>query len=654
MRLTTAIFLAVCLLFYGVDGSPPVLRLENVPWSSDRIVTLENRTNCGPGDPQPPSRVDTTERVAQLRQEIANYGVDAYIIPTDDEHQSEYVADADLRRQYISGFSGSAGTAAVTMDQQALWTDGRYFLQADDQLDCNWLFMKSGLSGVPSITGWLLANLPSGARVGADPKLFSYSTWLSYSASLQAGNIEMFPVDTNLIDIIWTDRPSYVTDPAFSLGMEFAGKSWQDKVTDIQAELTSNGHDMVVLTALDETAWTLNLRGSDIPYNPVFRSYVLVGLDRVELFTLPEKVTQEVTDHLPGVVIKDYDTIFDNLAGLENDPSVNTILISGASFAIYNAVPASKRATGTSPVRNMKAMKNAVEQQGMRNAHLKDAAALCSFMSFMESEMAADNYWDELTAASRLDAFRAEQADFMGLSFVTISGYGANGAIIHYEPTPETNIQIEKDSLYLLDSGGQYLDGTTDVTRTLHYGTPTSQHIEAYTRVLKGTLDFADLVYPYGTTYGEIDILARRPLYNVGLDYRHGTSHGVGMFLFVHENSPPYYEIGWFGSDEPGYYQDGDFGVRIENVVTVVQKNPPYNFYSPAYGFEVVTLVPYEPKLINVTLLTPGQCESVNVYHQNILDVLGPELISQGRPSTYDWLVIKTAPLDCSGASGFI
>lgn len=612
---------------------------------------MDNRTNCQPDDPQPPARVNTTERVADLRKELTNYGIDAYIIPTDDEHQSEFVAEADKRRAYISGFSGSAGTAVVSLDQQALWTDGRYFLEADDQLDCNWLLMKTGLPGVPSITGWLLETLPEGSRVGADPTLFTYNTWLDYVSTLQAGKIEMVVVETNLVDLVWTDKPPYVTDPAYPLELEFSGRSWEDKIADIRAAMTPDSTDMLVVTTLDETAWTLNLRGNDIPYNPVFRSYVLVGMDRVELYTLPEKITPEVEAHLHGeVAIKDYDTFFESLQELEDDPDISSIKVSSASFAVYDAVPASKRVEGSSPIMMMKAKKNEVEVQGMRNAHVKDGVALCDFLAFLEAEIEADNYWDEISAADRLEQYRSEQEYYMGLSFTTISAFGSNGAIIHYMPTPETNRQINKTSLYLVDSGAQFKDGTTDVTRTMHYGEPTAFHIEAYTRVLKGQLDFASFIFPYGGSYSKNDNSARRPLYAGGLDYRHGTSHGVGMFLNCHEDSPPNYEMGWFGSDEPGYYEDGDFGIRLENLITTVEKSTPHTFYSPAYGFDVVTLAPYEAKLIDLTMLSREQCEAVNAYHATVLDVVGTEMLNQGRQQGFDWLVLKTQPLDCSSS----
>lgn len=634
----------------------------NHPSPLTRNVTLDDRYNCLPGDPQPPNRVDTAERVARLRQEIANHGLSAFIVPTDDDHQSEYVGEADKRRKYISGFSGSAGTAVVLMEEQALWTDGRYFLQADEQLDCSWLLMKAYMPGTPSILQWLKDSLPSGARVGADPTLTSADTWVSYANALAADNIDLVPVTPNLVDLIWTDRPAYPSDPAFPLELKFTGKSWEEKVLEVRDEMRTAGTDVLVVSALDEVAWLLNLRGSDIPFNPVFRSYALVTMNTVELFTPAEKVSAEVEEHLHVnqceemmcVTIQNYDDIFPRLTSFEDDPLVSTVTISssysftsGASYAIYNAVPASKRRQAASPILFMKGRKNEVEVQGMTNAHLKDAVALCDFLALLENEVIAGTYWDELSAAAKSEEFRSQQEDFLSLSFDTISAAGPNAAVIHYSPSPETNRQIDDQSTYLLDSGAQYKDGTTDITRTLHFGVPTSFQIEAYTRVLMGAMDFAAMVFPVGFTLGDIDLLARRPLYEVGLDYRHGTSHGIGMCLFVHESANNAYEIGFFGSDEPGYYEDGEFGIRLETTLKVVHKDTPHDFVSPMLGFEPVALVPFEPKLINTTLLSRQQCEALNAYHATVRDVVGNELKNQERFEGYDWVLRKTEPLLC-------
>ncbi|XP_047476476.1 xaa-Pro aminopeptidase 1-like [Penaeus chinensis] len=601
-------------------------------------VTLADREKCQPGDMVPAVRVNTTLRVANLREEMNNYNLTAYIIPSGDEHQSEYVAKADERRKYISGFSGSSGLALVTLSAQALWTDGRYFLQAEDELDCAWMLMKEGMEGVPTVLEWL-KELPMGATVGADPRLIGAQTWLSYAEELEGMGIDMLGIDTNLVDLIWEEdgRPPYVQDPVFVHEMAFAGKSWQDKVADVRGEMSAAEADILVLTALDEVAWLLNLRGSDIPFNPVFRAYVAISTTSTEC------------SEQQCVTIHDYASILDYL---QDSPAQKIVVpgsyaySGGASYAVYSAVKESARVASTSPVLLTKARKNEVEIAGMKNAHVKDAVALCDFLRFLEKEITdGANVWTEISAATELQSYRAAQQDFMGLSFASISAYGSNGAVIHYEPTDATDKALGTGSLFLLDSGGQYKDGTTDVTRTMHYGQPTDAQIEEYTRVLAGHVDLASVVFPEGTTDTRLDVLARRHLYEIGLDYRHGTGHGIGMFLGVHESLSPAYEPGYFDSNEPGFYKDDAYGIRLENIMLTVTKTTPYTFDKPSLGFEPVTLVPFEAKLINQTLLSRKQCDWLNNYHATVLQVIGDELHAQGKQETHDWLVEKTRPL---------
>ncbi|KAB7498778.1 Xaa-Pro aminopeptidase 1 [Armadillidium nasatum] len=380
--------------------------------------------------------------------------VDAYIIPTSDEHLSEYVSKFDERRVFITGFKGSAGTAVVLSDgTRALWTDGRYFLQADQELDCNWLLMKESVDGVPTIPEWLKDKLQPNSVVGADPKLISAMEWLEYEKDFQESQITMRGIAKNLVDELRPGREEIEGPeiPIQILELQFAGKKWEEKVADVRKELEKQQADMIVITAMDENAWLFNLRGGDVPHNPGTLN-ALASLDSVKKVILPSKYSYS----------------------------------GGANYAIYSAIK-------------------------------------------------AGNSWNEISAADRLEKFRAEQEYYHSLSFDTISAFGSNGAIIHYSPSPETNKEITNQSLYLLDSGGQYKDGTTDVTRTLHYGTPTKFQKEAYTRVLKGAINLALLTFPKGTKDTRVDIVARSSLYEVGLDYRHGTGHGIGMFLNIHE-----------------------------------------------------------------------------------------------------------------------
>ncbi|XP_064089431.1 xaa-Pro aminopeptidase 1-like isoform X2 [Macrobrachium nipponense] len=619
------------------------------------MLTKSNRPSCNGGQKDPPSRVDTTQRVANLREQMKKATLAAYIIPSGDEHQSEQVAAPDERLKYISGFSGSAGRAIVTMTQQALFTDGRYFLQAEDELDCNWILMKDGEAFDPNELEWLGMTLLPRSRVGADPKLIGAETWLTVSNLLQYYGLEVVEVEENLVDLIWkTDgRPDYVSDPIFIHELKYAGKSWQDKVEEVRNIMKQYKVDMLILTALDEIAWLLNLRGNDIPYNPVFRSYVTVTLNELNLFVSTTKIRNNVREHFAAgsVKISEYNNFWAHLATVTGI----VVIPEASSYAVYSKIKTASRFIEPSPVILMKAQKNEVEIKGMKNAHVKDAVALCDFLSFMETEIALGKPWTELSASRELSRYRAMQEGAMGDSFATISGFGPNGAVIHYEPSLETDANLTSSSIYLLDSGGQYLDGTTDVTRTIHYGEPTPLMIETYTRVLMGHIDLATAVFPKEILDSRVDILARKPLYEIGLDYNHGTGHGIGMFLGVHEaptnirtkgtGSP--FQPGYFFSVEPGYYQDHEFGIRLENIMMVIEKDTKYST-KPMFAFEPVTLVPFEAKLIDTILLNKMQCDWLNGYHEKVLNVVGKELLTQNRKEGYNWLETKTKQLHCS------
>ncbi|XP_066984437.1 xaa-Pro aminopeptidase 1-like isoform X3 [Macrobrachium rosenbergii] len=658
----------------GVAANPVLLRqtesrmlATNVLRSKTSLTarTTSDRLLCGDDQVVLPSRVDTTQRVANLRKEMETHNLEAYIIPSNDEHQSEYVATADERLKYISGFSKSPGIAIITKTQQALWTYERYFLQAEYELDCNWILMKDGAASVQTMLEWF-QTLPSGPRVGADSKLIDAQIWQILSEQFKIFGIEMVEVEENLVDLIWeTDnRPDYPSDPIFIHELKYAGKSWQDKVKEVQIIMTENQANMLILTALDEIAWLLNLRGNDIPYNPVFRSYVTVTANEVNLFVPTNKTKDDVWEHFGdgGVVkISEYNNFWTHLStatGKVIIPQAHSYA-TGASYAVLSKIKAESRMVTPSPVILMKAQKNEVEIEGMKNAHVKDAVALCDFLSFMETEITSGNPWTELSAATKLSQYRAMQEGAMGDSFATTSGFGPNSAIIHYEPSAETDAKLTESSIYLLDSGGQYLDGTTDVTRTVHYGKPTSLMIETYTRVLMGHIDLATAVFPKEILDTSVDILARKPLYEIGLDYNHATGHGIGMFLSILEaptnidilgtGNP--FQLGYFFSVEPGYYRDHEFGIRLENIMMVIEKDTKYST-QPMFAFEPVTLVPFEAKLINTTLLNKMQCDWLNSYHKKVLDVVGKELVNQNRTKGYKWLKTKTEPLCVSSAPG--
>ncbi|XP_048766480.2 xaa-Pro aminopeptidase 1-like isoform X2 [Ostrea edulis] len=656
-------------------------------------MSPNNRPSCPPGQSVPPTRVNTTERLKSLRDEMNTAGVDAYIIPSEDAHQSEYPSAYDERRAYISGLSGSYGLAVVTQTEAALWTDGRYFLQAEDELDCNWILMKMGEIGVPSSTEWLISVLEgtTNAKVGAYPFLINSGSWRNYEKSLSKKNITMTTTTEDLVGKIWTvGRPAEPNSPINALPLKFAGRSWEDKIADMHMAMEEKGVDAMVVTGLDETAWLLNLRASDIAFNPFFLSYIMVDKKMNEttlyikdhhkkLTSNPNdtETTQKLYEHLNtgtdgscngksgycvtvlSYVPSDVENKVQSLA----DNSDMVMVSFSCNYALFSKIPESKRLQENTPAALQKSRKNDVERNGMRNSHKRDAVALITFMAKLEKEVKEGKTWTEVSAAQDLKMHRQEKLYNRGLSFPSISAAGSNGAIIHYFPTNVTDREITTSEMYLLDSGGQYLDGTTDVTRTFHFGTPTEFEKECYTRVLMGHVDLAMMNFIAGVYGREIDAIARRPLWEVGLQYRHGTGHGIGMFLSVHEGpgrislshapfeSDSPLADGQFFSDEPGYYEDGQFGIRLENIVMVKVAETKYKFPNTTFlGFETVTMVPYEPNLIKYDLLSQSQVDWINTYHVQVMEKLGAELRAN-NPEAYNWLESRTRKISLTVSS---
>ncbi|XP_041354226.1 xaa-Pro aminopeptidase ApepP-like [Gigantopelta aegis] len=636
--------------------------------------SVADRPGCRPGAVAPPNRVITTSRLAALRALFpANGGIHAYIVPSEDAHQSEYVTEYDKRRQYISGFSGSAGFAVVLLDKAALWTDGRYFLQGEAQLDCNWIFMKAG-AGAPKMTTWLISELKDipGAKVGVNPFLMSSRAWTRNSYKLSNEGITLVGT-RDLIDVIWTaGRPAPADTPINALELKFSGKRWQDKMVDLRREMTEHNVAAVVVTSLDETAWLFNLRASDIPYNPFFISYAIVEHARIRLYIVSadsklsrsptdRETTNRLYEHLNTrtngtcvgvgglcvqVIEYDPETVKTDIKALTDARSdVNVWVTPYCSQGIVSAIPKTNAVQRFSSISVAKAMKNKVETQGMFNAHNRDSAVLIKFMAFLEREVKEEKHWTEMSAADKLKEYREAEQYNRGLSFESISASGSNGAIIHYSPEATTNKAISTRDMYLLDSGGQYLDGTTDVTRTFHFGNPTDYEKECYTRVLMGSIDLAQLVWPKGLTRKDIDVLARRPLWDVGLIYRHGTSHGVGAYLSVHEAIAPSSGVlaeNMFLSDEPGFYEDGKFGIRLETIVMVENKTTKYSFPSTRFlGYKPVQLVPFERNLINPSMLSKDQTDWLNRYHAEVERTVGPLVAGSAG---YEWLKHRTKP----------
>ncbi|PIA15419.1 Creatinase/aminopeptidase [Coemansia reversa NRRL 1564] len=608
--------------------------------------------------------VSTSDRLGRLRELMANpkYNISAYVVPSEDAHQSEYVASCDQRRAFISGFDGSAGCAVITMDKAAMFTDGRYFLQARKQMDENWTLMKRGMPGVPSWQEYLVDHLPEGTRVGVDPAVIVASEGDRLKKALQAKGSggDLVSIEDNLVDKVWgTERPPQPKNKVFVQDIKYAGELHVDKIARVREEIKKEGVDGLVISALDEIAWLLNLRGSDIDYNPVFMAYVLVTKSDVTLYIDDSKLTKTVCEHLGAITVKPYQEIFNNLAEhstallqSKRQFSVSTT----ASLALVQALGTDNVKIGMPPVTSLKALKNAAEIEGMRQCHIRDGAAMANYFGWLENELLRGDgnlRLTEVDVADKLEEFRRAEEHCVGLSFSTISAVGANGAIIHYSPQRDTDAKMDTSQMYLCDSGGQYLDGTTDVTRTYHFGEPTKWQRECFTRVLKGHIALDNAVFPSGTSGYALDPLARFSLWELGLDFRHSTGHGVGSFLNVHEGPQL---IGMrkssmdFGlrpnmtiTNEPGYYEDGNFGIRIENTCVVIKVDTPYD-YTGGAGFlklDPVTMVPIQKKLVLPELFTDVERKWLNSYHQLVWEKVSPLLEKGGLG--YEWLKRETA-----------
>ncbi|RMZ86034.1 hypothetical protein DV737_g302, partial [Chaetothyriales sp. CBS 132003] len=617
--------------------------------------------------------VDTSKRLAGLRQLMQEHKVDVYIVPSEDSHQSEYIAPCDGRREYICGFSGSAGTAVITLNQAALATDGRYFNQASKQLDSNWKLLKQGLEGVPTWQEWVTEQATGGKTVGVDPTVLTAADAKKLGETLEKkSKAILVAVKQNLVDSIWSDRPARPVEKVIVLSEKYAGKSFKDKLADLRKEIDKRKCAGMVISMLDEIAWLFNLRGNDIPYNPVFFSYATVTAHTATLYVDSEKLRPEVKDYLGDAVsIKPYDSLFPDLPALseaylndlqangdaESKPKHEKLLLSNrASWALSQGLGGEESVELVrSPIADAKAIKNESELEGMRQCHIRDGAALIEYFAWLEDQLINKKATlDEVQGADKLEQIRSKGKHFVGLSFDTISSTGPNAAVIHYKPEPGSCSVIDPNAVYLCDSGAQYLDGTTDTTRTLHFGTPTNMEIKSYTLVLKGVIALDRAVFPKGTTGFAIDAFARQHLWREGLDYRHGTGHGVGSFLNVHEGpigigtrsaySEVSLSIGNVISDEPGYYEDGNFGIRIENMIMAREANTKHKFGDkPWIGFEHVTMVPMCRKLIDPLLLAPEERDWLNDYHKEVWEHTSPYF--KDDKLTSEWLSRETAPI---------
>jgi Xaa-Pro aminopeptidase len=586
-------------------------------------------------------------------------------VPSEDSHQSEYIAPSDARREFISGFSGSAGTAVITHDKAALATDGRYFNQASKQLDNNWTLLKQGLQDVPTWQDWAAEQAADGAGkkiVGTDPTTITAPDARKLAEKIKKkGGKDLVAVTENLVDQVWGgERPARPNEPVKVHSQEFAGKGFEEKIEDLRKELEKKKAAGFVVSMLDEIAWLFNLRGNDIPYNPVFFAYAVITPTTTTLYVDESKLPEDAKSHLSSVTIRPYESIFSDIAALSSaatsDAKPRKYLISTkASWALSQSLGGEEKVDEVrSPVGDVKAVKNETELEGMRQCHIRDGAALSEYFAWLEHELIEKKTTvDEVQGSDKLEEIRSKHDKFAGLSFDTISSTGPNAAVIHYKAEPGNCSIIDPAKIYLCDSGAQYFDGTTDTTRTLHFGEPSPQEIEAYTLVLKGNIALEQIRFPKGTSGFAIDAMARQYLWQYGLDYRHGTGHGVGSFLNVHEGpigigtrvqySEVPLAVGNVISNEPGYYEDGNYGIRIENVIMVKEAETKYKFGEKAYlGFEHVTMVPMCRKLIDVELLSGGEKEWLNKYHEEVLEKTGHFFKDDER--TRRWLERECAP----------
>nr|XP_009794303.1 PREDICTED: probable Xaa-Pro aminopeptidase P isoform X2 [Nicotiana sylvestris] len=622
-----------------------------------------------------------TDTLAALRSLMSAHSppLHALIVPSEDYHQSEYVSARDKRRAFVSGFTGSSGLALITMNEALLWTDGRYFLQAAQQLSDQWKLMRMGED--PAIDIWMADNLPTDAAIGVDTWCVSVDTAQKWERAFAKKQQKLVQTTRNLVDEVWNNRPPAQANPVIVHPLQFAGQSVADKLRTLRAKLVQEKGRAMIITALDEVSWLYNVRGSDVSYCPVAHAFAIVTLDSAFFYVDRRKMSTEANSYIEenGIIVRDYGDVSSDvvlLASNQLTPSptkefLRNLEIDGGNaankgngdshavefvndliwvdpgaccFALYSKVSADKVLLQQSPLALAKALK------------MQEIYGACGY--FQEAECTKQKKQlgtkrlTEVSVSDKLEEFRASKEHFRGLSFPTTSSVGSNAAIIHYKPETETCAELDPDCIYLFDSGAQYLDGTTDITRTVHFGKPTPHEKSCYTAVLKGHISLGNAMFPNGTNGHALDILARIPLWKDGLDYRHGTGHGIGSYLNVHEgphqisfrpsakNVP--LQVSMAVTDEPGYYEDGNFGIRIENVLIVKKGNTKFNFGDKGYlSFEHITWAPYQRKLIDVSILVPEEIEWLNEYHAKCREILAPYM----NTSEMEWLMKATEPI---------
>lgn len=587
------------------------------------------------------------DRLAALREVMRRESIDAFIFPSTDPHNGEYVPAHWEGRKWISGFDGSAGTAVVTMDKAALWTDSRYFIAAEEQLQgTEFKLMKERVEGTPTISQWLGMSLAhiNGAVVGLDGYVNAANEVRGLAEELRRQGGITIRTNFDPLDIIWKDRPEIPLNTVVQHPLEYAGETAESKLQRIRTAVKRSGAEALLVTALDDIAWTLNLRGSDVHCNPVAVAYLLIDVEKTILYINKVKLAPSAADALKaaGVVVEDYGNVVE---GLRHFDGYNILLDPNqVNYALFSAVSAKKVVEAASPVPYLKCVKNEAEIRGFHNAMLRDGVAMVKFLHWLKPAVEAGGQ-TELTVEKKLTSLRAEQPLFKGVSFDTIAAYQEHGAIVHYEATPETDVELKPRGFLLLDSGAQYLDGTTDITRTIPLGPVTEEQKKVYTLVLKGHIQLELCKFPNHASGTQLDILARQAMWKEGLNYMHGTGHGVGSYLNVHEGphqirmewKPAPLQAGMTVTDEPGLYLAGKFGVRIEN--TLIVKDFIETEFGKFLQFESLTLCPIDLDCADLDMLTAEEKQWLNDYHKMVFEKLSPLLNDEEK----EWLKTNTA-----------
>ena len=578
------------------------------------------------------------KRLQALREEMSKRGIAMYIVPTSDFHESEYVGTYFKARKFITGFTGSAGTAVITLTEAGLWTDGRYFIQAEEQLkDTTVTLYKMGEEGVPTVTEYIEKTLKDGDTLGFDGRVVN-STWGKKLEEIVAKKNGKMAVDEDLIDIIWTDRPALSKAPVRILPIQYTGKSTSEKVADVRKVMEEKNADVHLLSSLYDIAWLLNVRGNDISYVPVVLSYLALTKDDCIWFVQEEVVTEYLREYLEEnhITTRPYNSFYDYVKELSEDTTV-LMDASVVNYRIANSIPANTKVVNeTNPSVFMKACKNEIEIENTRKAHLKDAVAMCKFMYWLKKNVGKIPM-TEISASDYLESLRRQQEGCLDLSFDTICGYAEHGAIVHYSATEETSSTLQPEGLLLVDSGGHYWEGTTDITRTFALGPVTDEMKADFTRVCRSNLNLANARFLYGCTGVNLDVLARQPLWEANLDYKHGTGHGVGHILNVHEGPNGFHwgrksyttplEEGMITTDEPGIYIEGKYGIRLENEL-ICHKGEKNEFGQFMY-FENITFVPMDLDVIDPSRMNETEKKYLNEYHKAVYEKVSPLLTEE-------------------------